>query len=124
MVRPAVLVLLFAFGPTLFPAALAGFRGTLLNGVDPYLVRADHGALYRCQWIDGSLRWFEGDRVFLTRASGLADMVKLGEDTDARVEVREICPLEVLNPVAKRIPRTRGARIAASRPPELREFRH
>ena len=70
--------------------SLIGFKGTLLNENGPYLVRADHGALYRCEWLGGSNRWFEGDRVYLTRTSGMADMIKLGEDTSARVWVEEV----------------------------------
>src|SRR6266545_4220455 len=70
--------------------SLMGFKGTLLNENGPYLVRADHGALYRCEWLGGSNRWIEGDRVYVTRTSGMADMIKLGEDTSARVWVEEV----------------------------------
>ena len=101
------LVLLPAFGlgvlpfeagrtyPALSPTAgLAaspeGFRGTIRNDEEPYLIRADHGPLYRCRWYAGSTLWFSGDRVQVTGTMGMADLIKLGSDAAAQVWVEEI----------------------------------
>src|SRR5262245_33259119 len=71
-------------------AAAEGFRGTIRNDEEPFLIRADHGPLYRCRWNGGSTLWSLGDRVRVTGTAGPASMVKLGSDASAQVWVEEI----------------------------------
>ena len=93
------MVFLMVFGLGLVPAedppgptaALEGFRGTIRNDEEPFLIRADHGPLYRCRWHGGSTLWFLGDRVQVTGTAGQASMIKLGSDASAQVWVEEIC---------------------------------
>ena len=51
-------------------AAGGGFRGTIRNDEEPFLIRADHGPVYRCRWYGGSTLWFLGDRVQVDEVFG------------------------------------------------------
>lgn len=65
-------------------------RGVLVNGDDPYIVKAANGSIYKCEWLGGSIGWFPGDSVLLTNNLGTAQMVKLGGiERTAKVFVEE-----------------------------------
>ena len=94
----ALVVVLSLLGLGLVPAedppgpgaAGGGFRGTIRNDEEPFLIRADHGPVYRCRWYGGSTLWFLGDRVQVTGTGGPASMIRLGSDASAQVWVEEI----------------------------------
>jgi hypothetical protein len=79
-----------ASAPAGLAASLEGFRGTIRNDEEPYLIRADHGPIYRCRWSGGSTLWSSGDRVQVTRTLGMADMFKLASEVSAQVWVEEL----------------------------------
>jgi hypothetical protein len=65
-------------------------RGVLLNGDDPYIVKASGGEIYKTEWYGGSSLFSEGDFVILTTDDGRGQMICPDSEEVADVWVDEI----------------------------------
>lgn len=88
MKKFALVVLLLAVAAT---AEAAGFKGTLLNEDDPWIVLSTDGTHYKREWYGGnSFGWRKGERVVVTKTFGFGSMVGTSSGKSARVYVDEI----------------------------------
>lgn len=84
------LVLLVALASVAYAASV---RGDLLNSSSPWIVKGRWGATYKVEWYGGSILFWKGDEVLLTKDWGFATMVGmsgLSKGHTARVWVKRL----------------------------------